>query len=76
MALGDPLSVSLDASHHKEQEYICLRVWHLNDFPDIWPFMKTRGWSMPPGDPQAVSLDVSHNEKQYIMLRAGDLHSF
>ena len=30
MAPGDPLSVSLNESNHKEQEYICFRVWHLN----------------------------------------------
>ena len=40
MAPGDTLSVSLDASHNKEQEYICFRVWHLKGFRDIRPFMK------------------------------------
>ena len=32
MLLGDPQSVSLDLSYHKEHEYICFRSGDLNGF--------------------------------------------
>ena len=40
MSPGDPRSVSLDASYHREQEYVWLIGEDLNGFCDIRPCMK------------------------------------
>ena len=36
------LSMSMNASYHKEQQYIWFMGGHLNGFSDIMPF--TKGW--------------------------------
>ena len=50
----DPQSMSLNAPHHKEQEYIwCIgrggggSEW----FPRYYAFYEKSGWGMPPGHP-------------------------
>ena len=48
---GDPLSVSLNASYHNEQQYMWFRDGILNGFWDIKPYMNWRGWGIPPGNP-------------------------
>ena len=45
--LGNPGSMSLNASYHKEQVYIWLRGGDLNSFRDMRPFMKRRGGAYP-----------------------------
>ena len=50
-APGDPLSTSLDASYHKEQEYIWFKGGDLNSFCDIRSSMNCRGWGIPTGTP-------------------------
>ena len=49
--LGNPRSVSLDGSYHKEQQYIWFRGGDLNNFWDIRPYMKWREWGIPLGNP-------------------------
>ena len=56
--LWNPWSMSLNAPHHKEQEYIWFMGGDLNSFRDIKHFVK-RGWGMPPGDTQG-SQDPCH----------------
>ena len=72
---GNPGSVSLNASYHKEQQYILFRDWVLNGFRDIRLYLYWSGWT--PGGPLSVSLDVSyHKEQEYIWFRGWDLNGF
>ena len=55
----DPWSMSLNAPHHKEQEYIWFMGGDLNGFRDIKHFVK-RGWGMPPrGTPKGPKIHVT-----------------
>ena len=56
--LWDPWFMSLNAPHHKKQEYIWLIGGDLSGFRDIKHFVK-RGWGMPQGDTQG-SQDPCH----------------
>ena len=49
--LGDPRSMSLNASYHKKQGYIWFRGGDLNGFWDMRPFKKWRGGADPQGTP-------------------------
>ena len=43
--------MSLNAPHHKEQEYIWFMGGDLNGFHDIMQFYEKSRWGMSPGDP-------------------------
>ena len=66
---GDPRSVSLHVSYHKEQQYVWFRggsEWFLRHLA----LCELEGWGIHPRDPRSVSLNASyHNEKQYIWFR-------
>ena len=75
-----PWSMSLNAPHHKEQEYIWFMGGDLNSFQDIMHFMKRGGGPAPRGPPWypwSMSLNVPHHkEQQYIWFLGGDLNGF
>ena len=73
----DPRSMSLNAPHHKEQEYIWFMGGDLNGFQDIMHFMKRAGGACPRGTQGSMSLNAAyHREQQYISFMGGDLNSF
>ena len=72
-----PWSMSLNAPHHKEQEYIWFMGGDLNGFQDIMHFMKRLGGACPRGTWGSTSLNAAcHKEQQYIWFMGGDLNSF
>ena len=54
----DPLSMSRNAPHHKEQEYILFMGGDLNGFRDIKHFVK-RGGTCPRGTPRGPKINVT-----------------
>ena len=69
--------MSLNAPHHKEQEYIWFMGWDLNGFQDIMHFMKRAGEACPRWTQLSMSLNaVYHKEQQYIWFMGGDLNGF
>ena len=63
----DPWSMSLNAPHHKEQEYILFMGGDLNGFQDIMHFMKSAGRACPRGTQGSMLLNAAyHQEQQYI----------
>ena len=69
--------MSLNAPHHKEQEYIWFMGWDLNSFQDIIHFMKRAGGTCPWGTQGSMSLNAAyHKEQQYIWFIGGDLNGF
>ena len=74
---GVPRSMSLNAPHHKEQEYIWFIGGDLNGFQDIMHFMKRADGACPPGTQGSMSLNAAyHKEQQYIWFMGGDLNGF
>ena len=74
----DPLSVSLDASYHKKQEYIWFMGGDLNGFL-YKAFCEVVGHApgRPLLDSRSMTLDVSyHKDEEYIWYRGGDLIRF
>ena len=77
----DPWSMSLNAPHHKEQEYVWFMGGDLNGFQDIKNFVKWRGVGHAPrghpGVPRSMSLNAPYlKEQEYIWFMGGDLNSF
>ena len=73
----DPWSMSLNAPHHKEKEYIWFMGGGRNGFQDIKHFMKRAGGACPRGTQRSMSLNVAyHKEQQYIWFVGGDLNGF
>ena len=75
----DPWPMSLNAPHHKEQDYIWFMCGDLNGFQDtcIMHFIKRVGGACPWGTQGSMSLNVAyHKEQQYIWFMVGDLNSF
>ena len=69
-----PKSVSLNASYHKEQQYIWFRGGVPNGFPDIKIYMDWSEWGIPLGYPISVSLNASDHKEQYILFSGGVLN--
>ena len=68
--------MSLNAPHHKEQEYIWFMGGDLNGFQDMH-FMKRAGGACPRETQGSMSLNVAyHKEQQYIWFMDGDLNGF
>ena len=73
----DTWSMSLNALHHKEQEYIWFMGVDLNGFQDTMHFMKRAGGACPRGTQGSMSLNAAyHKEQQYIWFMGGDLKGF
>ena len=69
--------MSLNAPHHKEQEYISFMGGDLNGFQDIMHFMKRAGGACSRGTQGSMSLNAAyHKEQQYIWFMGGDLNGF
>ena len=69
--------MSLNAPHHKEQEYIIVYWWGSECFPRYYAFYEKSGWGMSPGYPGIMSLNAAyHKEQQYIWFMGGDLNGF
>ena len=69
--------MSLNAPHHKEEEYIWFRGGDLNGFQDIMHFMKRAGGACPRGTQESMSLNAAyHKEQQHIWFMGGDLNGF
>ena len=72
----DPRSMSLNAPHHKEQEYIWFMGADLNGFQDIMHFMKTAGGACHRGTQGSMSLNAAYHKEQYIWFMGGDRNGF
>ena len=68
--------MSLNAHHHKKQEYIWFMGRDLNGFQDTH-FMNSAGGACPWGTQGSISLNTAyHKEQQYIWFMGGELIFF
>ena len=71
----DPWSMSLNAPHHKEQEYIWFMSEDLNGFQAIMHFMKRAGGACPRGTQGSMPLNAIRNNN-ILWFMGGDLNGF
>ena len=69
----DPWFMSLNAPHHKEQEYIWFMGGDLNGFQDIMHFMKRAGGACPWGTQGSMSLNAAYHKEQHHIWFMGGL---